>query len=118
MSYGDVLKEIITKRRRELGLTQREFARRADLAHVTICALERGDMRDPKISTLRAIAGALDIDVLLLVMGRATAHEPAWPLRTSRSAIESLAEPYRSLLDGLVATFVRDCHRITDQDLR
>ncbi|MGF6987633.1 DNA-binding XRE family transcriptional regulator [Paraburkholderia atlantica] len=56
-------------RRHELGLSQRELARRANLANVTICALERGEMCDPKISTLRAIARAVDLDVLLLVMG-------------------------------------------------
>ncbi|MGF6651492.1 transcriptional regulator with XRE-family HTH domain [Paraburkholderia youngii] len=104
-------------RRHELGLSQRELARRANLANVTICALERGEMCDPKISTLRAIARALDLDVLLLVMGRATARETAWPLRTSRKPIESLSEPHLSMLNNLVATFVRDCHRLTDQDL-
>ncbi|NVH73035.1 hypothetical protein FSB08_10710 [Paraburkholderia sp. JPY432] len=73
----------------------------ARILRTSTSALERGEMCDPKISTLRAIARALDLDVLLLVMGRATARETAWPLRTSRKAIESLSEPHLSMLDTL-----------------
>jgi transcriptional regulator with XRE-family HTH domain len=48
----------ILERRRALGWSQRELARRADLRAATICEIENGK-REPHASTLKAIEAAL-----------------------------------------------------------
>ena len=54
------LGNVIAQRRTELGLTQQEVATRIRTQQHSISALENG-LRDPKYSTLTAIAAALRI---------------------------------------------------------
>jgi transcriptional regulator with XRE-family HTH domain len=111
MGYADILKVRIFGRRKELGISQRELARRAGLSHVTINSLEQGLIENPSSSSLRAIAKALDLDDVGLLFA-ATASEERWPLHTSRGQIEALSERDRSLLNSVVATFVTECKRL------
>jgi transcriptional regulator with XRE-family HTH domain len=53
--------------RRAAGLTQEEVARRAGLTLKAVGEVERGDVRDPHISSLGAIARALEVPVEDLV---------------------------------------------------
>jgi len=53
--------------RRAAGLTQEEVARRAGLTLKAVGEMERGDVRDPHISSLGAIARALEVPVEDLV---------------------------------------------------
>jgi transcriptional regulator with XRE-family HTH domain len=53
---------LLRTHRRARGLTQRQLAARAALAHVEVCHLEQARIRDPHLSTVAALARALDID--------------------------------------------------------
>lgn len=54
----------VAARRAELGLTQAELAKHADVAHRTVQNVEYGRVPSPLV--LAAIAGALDLDVAKL----------------------------------------------------
>jgi transcriptional regulator with XRE-family HTH domain len=53
----------VRARRKELNLTQEALARRADVSHNLINRIERGETRDPHVSTLAVIADALGVPV-------------------------------------------------------
>ena len=55
------LGERIRKRRQEVGLSQRELARRLGIRHATISDLERGVQKDMSIVLLRGLARALGV---------------------------------------------------------
>jgi transcriptional regulator with XRE-family HTH domain len=57
------LGSLVRQRRKALGLTQEELARRASLSLGVVHRLEAGRIRDPHYSTLEAMAGALGVDV-------------------------------------------------------
>jgi transcriptional regulator with XRE-family HTH domain len=56
----------IKKMREAKGLTTREFANRADIAYSQVWKIETGQV-DPTISTLLAIANALEVSLEHLV---------------------------------------------------
>lgn len=62
MSFGECIK----RRRRELGLTQREVGERLGVTDVMIRIYE-ADQRHPKMSTAKRFAEALDMDFSYLV---------------------------------------------------
>jgi transcriptional regulator with XRE-family HTH domain len=55
--------------RKYRGWSIRELARRADLSDVCIHSLETGLHKDPRISTLQKLAGALYVTVQDLIEG-------------------------------------------------
>jgi transcriptional regulator with XRE-family HTH domain len=55
------LGERIRKRRQEVGLSQRELARRLGIRHATISDLERGVQKDMSIGLLRGLARMLGV---------------------------------------------------------
>jgi transcriptional regulator with XRE-family HTH domain len=55
------LGERIRKRRQEVGVSQRELARRLGIRHATISDLERGVQKDMSIGLLRGLARALGV---------------------------------------------------------
>ncbi|RXK83773.1 helix-turn-helix domain-containing protein [Filimonas effusa] len=57
-TFGENLK----KARKEKGLTTREFADIADIAHSQVWKLESG-LVDPSLTTLLAIAKTLDVSI-------------------------------------------------------
>src|SRR5215217_6959773 len=61
------LGSLVRQRRKALGLTQEELARRASLSLGVVHRLEAGTIRDPHYSTLEAMAGALGVDVAELL---------------------------------------------------
>lgn len=58
---------VLRERRKELGMSQEEVARRAGVSLNLINRLERGVVADPHISTLFGIASALDTKVSVLI---------------------------------------------------
>lgn len=58
--------ELIKKYRKAAGLTQEELAKKINCATITIRQYESGK-RDPSVSTLLAIADALNVDFLDLI---------------------------------------------------
>jgi transcriptional regulator with XRE-family HTH domain len=59
--------ERVRAKRRSLDLTQEELARRSNLSLNLVNRVERGQIQDPHISTLRALAKGLSMPVEMLV---------------------------------------------------
>ncbi len=57
----------IKKFRQKKGLTQEALARKANVSYNTIIKLETGGIEDPRISTLKKIADALNVKIDLLL---------------------------------------------------
>ncbi len=81
--------------RRAAGLTQEEVARRAGLTLKAVGEMERGDVRDPHISSLGAIARALGVGIpalldepALVSLGKAEASETGRPALIERKAVQ------------------------------
>lgn len=53
----------ITNRRKSLKMSQEELAKRSNLSRARISAIENGKCRDVLVSTLTAIASALDTNI-------------------------------------------------------
>ena len=62
-----MLAENIKKYRTKLGLTQEALARKADISYNTIIKLESKGILDPRMGTLRKLAGALEISIDKLI---------------------------------------------------
>ena len=60
-----MMKRLVTIRKRK-GLSQRGLAKLAKVGHITIARLETG-VYDPRLSTLRRLAKALQVDVRKLI---------------------------------------------------
>ena len=52
----------VRRLRQGAGLTQQQLATTAGLALTSLAQLERGVSGDPRLSTLRALAGALGVE--------------------------------------------------------
>src|SRR5918994_527727 len=77
-SRGDRVAKVsdrVRRLRKEHALTQEEVARRAGLTLNSYGDIERGHVRDPHLSSLEAIAGALGVPIQALV-----SEEAAVPL--------------------------------------
>jgi len=57
----------IRELRLEAGFSQRELARRANLSHSYVSKLENGNRRNATMDIIRAVAGALDYPVEMLL---------------------------------------------------
>ena len=53
----------IQKLRKEFGLSQDEFARKADIPYTTLTKIETGVIKKPSVFVVAKIARALDISV-------------------------------------------------------
>jgi len=98
----------IREAREARGLTVQEVSRRAGLTHSTLAWIEDGTTRDPKISTVVALARALGVEPAELLRGR----EPVPLGRASAGASEAptpagFAEYSRDLLTRWVLRAVR-----------
>lgn len=81
----------------ELGMTQEALARRADTSLNLVNRVERGETRDPHITTLAALANALEVSVSALVeepelVGKAEASEGEEAPKALPNTIEELLE--------------------------
>ncbi len=57
------LKDKLREERRKAGLTQGELAKEAGVGVNTIARIESGDIEEPRVSSLRKLAAALDLRV-------------------------------------------------------
>jgi transcriptional regulator with XRE-family HTH domain len=78
-SLTQVVGRRVQQRRHELNLTQTQLATRAGLHKNSIGTLERGQARDIELTTLDAIARALDTDLARLLGSASTNKE--WEAR-------------------------------------
>ena len=62
-----MLAENIKKYRTKLGLTQEALARKADISYNTIIKLEAKGIMDPRMETLKKLAGALEVSIDKLI---------------------------------------------------
>lgn len=58
-----MLAENIRKYRNKLGLTQEALARKANISYNTVIKLESKGITDPRLETLKKLAGALEISI-------------------------------------------------------
>ena len=56
------LSEKLRTERRRAALTQGELAKKADVGIATIVRIESGEIKEPRVSTLRKLSGALGIE--------------------------------------------------------
>ncbi len=56
------LKDRLKEERRRAALTQGELAEKAGVGTNTIVRIERGDIEEPRVSTLRKLANALGLE--------------------------------------------------------
>jgi transcriptional regulator with XRE-family HTH domain len=97
----------IAARRRALGLSQNELARRAEVNHPTLYKIEADQRRNPSIGIVVRIARALETTAEALYFGEA-AEERRLPAEASRLATGGLAlveemQAIRRRLDALEA---------------
>jgi transcriptional regulator with XRE-family HTH domain len=57
----------IQKLRKEMGLTQEELAKKANLSYTTLIKIESDQVKNPTIKTIRKIAEALEVSLDNLV---------------------------------------------------
>jgi transcriptional regulator with XRE-family HTH domain len=57
------LKEKLREERRRAGFTQGELADKAGVGINTVLRIETGEITEPRVSTLRKLAGALGLQV-------------------------------------------------------
>lgn len=53
----------IKKRRSDLGLTQDELARKADIPYTTLVKIETDSVKNPSIGTVKKIAAGLEVSI-------------------------------------------------------
>lgn len=63
MSRKTSLSKNIKKYREKKRLTQEALARKANISYNTIIKLETGGIRDPRMSTIKKIAKALEVSI-------------------------------------------------------
>ena len=57
----------IRKLRQKLGLSQDDFARKADVPYTTLTKVETGVIKKPSVFVVSKIAKALDVDIEELI---------------------------------------------------
>jgi predicted ATPase/transcriptional regulator with XRE-family HTH domain len=90
-TFGDLLRRF----RVAASLTQEALADQCGLSPATIAALEQGRRRAPRLSTVRMIAGALDLAPADLGALARAASEPPAPLGVAVAAVPGGAGPKR-----------------------
>jgi transcriptional regulator with XRE-family HTH domain len=68
MNDPDPAGAVVHRLRLERGVTQEALAFRANITIASLSRIERGAVLDPKVSTLRKIAAALDVSLAELVV--------------------------------------------------
>lgn len=91
----DGIGERIRAKRKAVGLTQEEVARRTNLTLKAFGDLERGDVRDPHVSSLTSVARALGVGVVDLLEGPTPPAEPSDTGLSAYPAEELRAEALR-----------------------
>jgi len=63
MTSGKTIGENIKKMRANLGLTQDDLARKANIKYTTLTKIESGVVNKPSVQTMAKIAKALEVNV-------------------------------------------------------
>lgn len=114
MQNAKTIGQRVCARRNELNMTQVRLAELAGLSDAGLAKIEKDLTASPKTATISALARVLRVSSQWILTGSdgAIDGETTWPLHATRSEIESLSDPYRSLLNTIVTAFVRECDRL------
>lgn len=93
MEFKDRLKML----REETGMTQKELAKAIKINNTTISDYERGDKKDPYMSTLRKLANYFDVTIDYLI-GESDEREMSVAQRINAEVSEMDPEEQRALL--------------------
>jgi DNA-binding XRE family transcriptional regulator len=63
MTSGKIISKNIKKLRAELGLTQDDLAKKADIKYTTLMKVESGTVNKPSVQTMAKIAKALGVSI-------------------------------------------------------
>ncbi|PIR67715.1 hypothetical protein COU50_01610 [bacterium CG10_big_fil_rev_8_21_14_0_10_33_18] len=63
MTSGKTISENIKKLRSQLGLTQDDLAKNADIKYTTLMKVESGTVNKPSVQTMAKIAKALGVSI-------------------------------------------------------
>ncbi|PMC81852.1 helix-turn-helix domain-containing protein [Anaerococcus hydrogenalis] len=73
----DTLGKVISNRREELGISQRELAKKVKISNSTVSRIENDDKITPDNNTLKAISEVLQVDYnYLLALNKQIDDEP------------------------------------------
>jgi transcriptional regulator with XRE-family HTH domain len=89
-TIGKIIGQNVERLRREAGLTQAEFGRRAIVSHPTICAIGNGNTSEPSITTVPKLTDAPGSDVAELVKHDNRSHSDACPTSAIKARFEAL----------------------------
>jgi len=67
MTSGKTISENIKKLRSQLGLTQDDLAKNADIKYTTLMKVESGAVNKPSVQTMAKIAKALGVSIEELI---------------------------------------------------
>lgn len=80
------LRDLVARRRRELGLTQEELSERAGMSQEWASKVERGEIQSPRRSALRRLADALQVPAEDVIIAAGYAEKPS----TARILLEQV----------------------------
>lgn len=103
------MENLIKQKRRELGLTQEEFAKEVGISYASIKAYE-SDARKPKPSTMRKLAEYFDMPVSELVNQTDNVNQD-----TVSQLIDSLKKAQESISDAMTKFGESENQEIQDQ---
>jgi len=113
---GEKIGEIISRRRVQKEMSQRELATAINLSNSTIARIERGDSIVPDNTTLRLVAETLDMDYnyLLAVCGQID-DEPV--VRKIQRAVKKMTEDQKQDMLKILQISFREAFSDVDDDM-
>ena len=111
------LGSVISRKRQELDLTQRELAKQIGISNSTVARIERDEGIRPDTATLQAIASALHLDYnYLLALSDQVADEPEIRM-IQRAAKKMTPADKKKMMDMLSLMFSEQFSNAgTDED--
>ena len=59
------LGELLYKKRKDMGLSQKKVAEKAGISHVTVCRIERGDVDSPCFVCIAGMCEAVGLEIVV-----------------------------------------------------
>lgn len=109
------LGKVISRKRLEMGVSQRELAKAVNVSNSTIARIERGDPIVPDNKTLRAIAEMLGLDYnYLLALNNQIDDDP--DIRTIQRAVHHMTNEERDRMLQLLRLSFPKAFHLADTD--
>lgn len=114
MEEKDTLGNVILKRRKELGIGQRELARMVGLNHATLSRFENDPTAAGDVKTIKAIAEALRLDVNYLLSLNGTIDFDKDLCLIARATKEMDPAKKEQMMNYLKKTFKKEFEKAED----